>query len=95
VPPYLRLVRTESPRARLRPKGSAGRPTPSQLEWLRRGLDRAGGNLPIFDTYGQRVNDRTVKSCVNRGWAERKGELTRDWQLCQLTPAGRRIFEVE
>jgi len=95
VPPYLRLVRTEPPRARPHFKPPSGRPTPTQLDWLRRGLDRAGGDLPIFDTYGQRVNDRTMKSCVDRGWAETRGKVLRDWHMCQLTPAGRRVLDAD
>jgi hypothetical protein len=88
-------VWTAPPRGRPRSKQPEPRPTPTQLEWLRRGLDRAGGSLPIFDTEGQQISSRTVKSCVDRGWAERKDKLTRDWQLCQLTPAGRRMLEAE
>ena len=95
MPPYLRLVRTEPTHARPRTKSPSGQPTPTQLEWLRRGLDRAGGNLPIFDTYGQRVSDRTVKSCVDRGWAESKGEVARGWQLCRLTSAGRQVLDAD
>ncbi len=91
MPPYLRLVRTEDPRVR-RP---ARRATPIQLQWLRRGLDRPGGNLPMFDDYGQRVSDRTVKSCVDHGWAETRAEAMRDWQLCQLTSAGRRLLDAD
>ncbi len=95
MPPYLRLVRTEPPRGRRPSKRPAGRPTPRQLEWLRGGLDRPGGNLPLYDTYGQRVSDRTVKSCVERGWAETRDEAMRDWQLCQLTSAGRRVLDAD
>ena len=99
MPPYLRLVRTEPPRARRPtnrlPKGPSNRPTPRQLEWLRRGLDRPSGDLPMFDTYGQRVSDRTMKSCVERGWAETRDAAMRDWQLCQLTSAGRRLLDAD
>ncbi len=107
MPPYLRLVRTEPPRAPRLPKGPTNRlpkgpsnrlairPTPRQLEWLRRGLDRPSGDLPMFDTYGQRVSDRTMKSCVERGWAETRDAAMRDWQLCQLTSAGRRLLDAD
>ena len=47
------------------------KPTPSQRRWLRRGLDQAGGKLPLFDEYGRQVSERTVKSCIDQGWAER------------------------
>ena len=93
MPPYLRLVRTEPVRPRAR--RPSGRPTPRQLEWLRRGLDRPSGDLPMFDTYGQRVSDRTMKSCVERGWAETRDAAMRDWQLCQLTSAGRRLVDAD
>ena len=95
MPPYLRLVRTERPRARRPTRRPSKRPTPRQLEWLRDGLDRPGGNLPMFDQYGQRVSDRTVKSCVERGWAETRDEAMRNWQLCQLTSAGRRVLDAD
>ncbi len=93
MPPYLRLVRTEPVRPRAR--RTSGRPTPRQLEWLRRGLDRPDGNLPMFDHYGQRFSDRTVESCVEHGWAETRGRAVRDWQLCQLTSDGRRVIDAE
>ena len=86
-------MRTERPRARRPSKRLTKRPTPRQLEWLRRGLDRPGGNLPMFDTHGQRVSDRTMKSCVDHGWAENRDEAMRDWRLCQLTTAGRRVLD--
>ncbi len=99
MPPYLRLVRTEPPRARRPtnrlPKGPSNRPTPRQLEWLRRGLDRPDGNLSMFDHYGQRFSDRTVESCVEHGWAETRGQAVRDWQLCQLTSAGRQVVDAD
>ena len=91
MPPYLRLVRTAPPRARRTSK----RPTPRQLEWLRLGLDWPSGNVPMFDTYGQRISDRTMKSCVERGWAETRDAAMRDWQLCQLTSAGRRLVDAD
>ena len=49
----------------------------------------------MFDHYGQRVSDRTVKSCVDHGWAEKRDEAMRDWQLCQLTSAGRRVLDAD
>ncbi len=49
----------------------------------------------MFDTYGQRISDRTMKSCVERGWAETRDAAMRDWQLCQLTSAGRRLLDAD
>ena len=93
--PHLRHVRTELPRACRPSKRLVNRPTPRQLEWLRRGLDRQSGNLPLYDTFGQRISNRTMKSCVERGWAETRDEVMHDWQLCQLTPAGRRVLDAD
>ena len=44
-------------------------PTSTQLGWLRRGLDQPGGKLPLFDEWGQRVSEQTVRSCIAHGWA--------------------------
>lgn len=100
MPPHLRLVRSAPPPRAVRESGNSmnkmsRRPTPTQLEWLRRGLDRPGGSLPIFDEFGQRVSDRTVESCVKRGWAEAKGKALRDWPLCRLTSAGRDLLDAD
>src|SRR3546814_9075698 len=46
------------------------RPTARQLAWLRRGLAQPGGKLPLFDGNGQRINDRTIRTCIEQGWAE-------------------------
>lgn len=75
--------------------GEDSRPTASQLKWLARGVDQPGGKLPLFDELGRRVSERTVKSCVDRGWAEPwfSNPLKPDWQVCKLTEAGRRLLE--
>jgi hypothetical protein len=66
----------------------------AQLEWLARGLDEAGGKLPLFDRSGQRINERTIRSCIDRGWAEPwfANPLKPDWLVCRLTPAGRALI---
>jgi hypothetical protein len=66
-------------------------PTAAQRVWLVRGLDQPGGKLPLFDRDGQQVNPRTVKTCLERGWAEPwfSNPLKPDWLVCKLTPAGR------
>lgn len=68
-------------------------PSPTQLHWLRRGLSQPGGKLPLFDNWGQRVNEQTVRSCIAQGWAEPwfANPLKPDWLVCKLTPAGRSI----
>ena len=75
-------------------KASAG-PTAAQLAWLKRGLAQPGGKLPLFDDRGQRVNTRTIKSCISQGWAEPwfANPIKPDWLVCKLTDEGRRISE--
>ena len=69
------------------------RPTVTQLAWLRRGLDQAGGKLPLFDRYGQRYDSRTIQCAIEQGWAEPwfKNPIKPDWMVCRLTDAGREI----
>jgi hypothetical protein len=66
-------------------------PTSAQRAWLRRGLDQPGGKLPLFDELGQQVDPRTIRTCVERGWAEPwfDNALKPDWLVCKLTPTGR------
>lgn len=73
------------------------RPTATQLAWLRRGLDQAGGKLPLFDRYGQRYDSRTIRSCIEQGWAEPwfDNPTKPDWMVCKLTEAGRKLASVE
>ncbi len=68
------------------------RPTPAQAAWLRRGLAQPGGKLPLFDARGQRYNPRTIRSCLEQGWAEPwiGNPIKPDWLVCKLTEAGRR-----
>jgi hypothetical protein len=71
---------------------ASGSPNAAQRAWLARGLDQPGGKLPLFDRNGQRVSPRTVKVCVEHGWAEPwfSNPLKPDWLICKLTPEGRR-----
>ena len=66
-----------------------------ELAWLRRGLEQAGGKLPLFDRYGQRYDSRTIESSVEHGWAEPwfKNPIKPDWLVCRLTESGRGIAE--
>jgi hypothetical protein len=70
-------------------------PTPAQRRWLRGGLDQPGGKLPLFDGNGQRVSERTVRSCIAHGWAEPwfTNPLKTDWLVCKLTHLGRVVAE--
>ena len=71
--------------------GLQHRPSTQQFHWLERGLDQPGGKLPLFDEWGQRISERTVKSCIEQGWAEPwfTNPLKPDWLVCKLTEAGR------
>jgi hypothetical protein len=66
-------------------------PSTAQRAWLTRGLNQAGGKLPLFDSQGQQVCERTVHSCIEKGWAEPwfSNPLKPDWIVCKLTDAGR------
>ena len=68
-------------------------PSTNQSKWLARGLTQAGGKLPLFDEFGKRVSDRTVKSCVQNGWAEPwfENPIKPDWMICKLTDIGRQM----
>jgi len=76
---------------------SSSKPSDAQLHWLRRGLSQPGGKLPLFDEFGQTINERTVKSCIVNGWAEPwySNPLKPDWIVCKLTNIGRSVAEIE
>ena len=86
------LDRARRARSRL---SATVKPTRVQEAWLSRGLSQPGGKLPLFDDQGQRVSERTVRSCIRQGWAEPwfENPLKPDWQVCRLTDAGRRVLE--
>lgn len=71
----------------------ASRPTTPQLIWLRRGIEQPGGKLPLFDANGKRVSERTVRACLEQGWAETwfDNPIKPDWMICKLTTSGREI----
>ena len=73
------------------------RPTATQLEWLARGLQQPGGKLPLFDRWGQRVNEQTVRACIAHGWAEPwfTNPLKPDWLVCRLTVNGRGLVTTD
>ncbi len=70
-------------------------PTENQLNWMKRGLSQAGGKLPLFDENGQKINERTVRSCLEHGWVEPwfANPVKPDWIICKLTEAGRQLLE--
>ena len=86
-----------APRRRGRPAGLAaapGEPTPAQRDWLARGMDQPGGKLPLFFADGRRVDPRTIRSCMDQGWAEPwfANPLKPDWLVCRLTASGRAVL---
>ena len=74
--------------------GKIHKPTAAQLAWLKCGLTQPGGKLPIFDSNGKRISDRTIKSCIENGWAEPwfNNPVKPDWQVCKLTKSGQNIL---
>ncbi len=68
-------------------------PSAAQRAWLRRGLEQAGGKLPLFDECGRPVSQRTIRACIAHGWAEKwfDNPLKRDWLVCRLTAHGRSV----
>ena len=88
--PDLTKNATESGNSEARP---GPRPTDPQRRYLERGLSQPGGKLPLFDEWGQRINERTIRSCIEQGWAEPwfTNPLKPDWLVCKLTDAGRAL----
>lgn len=83
-----------APRPKAKPRGlppSPGVPTDVQRAWLARGVSQPGGKLPLFDEAGRRIDARTIRSCIDQGWAEPwfSNPLKPDWLVCRLTEAGR------
>lgn len=74
------------------PDGQA-RPSAQQRDWLSRGLDQPGGKLPLFDRDGKRINERTIRACIEQGWAEPwfANPMKPDWLVCKLTLVGRKL----
>ena len=87
----LPLRRSRSARA------ARGKPSSAQKGWLRRGLEQPGGKLPLFDRDGQRVDLRTIRSCIDNGWAQPwfHNPIKPDWLVCKLTTAGRAVLAGE
>ena len=73
---------------------SAGGPSAPQRRYLERGLQEAGGKLPLFDEQGREIPRRTIESCIAHGWAELWGAnpVKPDWLVCRLTEAGYRAL---
>ncbi len=71
--------------------GSGAMPSGAQRRYLSRGVDQAGGKLPLFDENGREFDLRTIQSCIRAGWAEPwfANPLKPDWLVCKLTDKGR------
>ena len=93
MPTKPRLAVDNTGKASGRTVRRAPRPTPPQLAWLRRGLEQPGGKLPLFDSNGKRVSERTVRACIEQGWAEPwfENPIKPDWLVCKLTESGRSV----
>ncbi len=72
-------------------------PTKIQIRWMKRGVTQPGGKIPLFDERGQKVNARTVQSCLENGWVEPwfANPIKPDWIICKLTNEGRRIIAMK
>lgn len=83
-------------RARRRQAGEASPLSKSQQRWLARGLQQAGGKLPLFDEEGQRYSEKTIRSCLDKGWVEPwfKNPIKPDWLVCRLTDQGRSALAI-
>jgi hypothetical protein len=73
----------------LKPTLKAGNLTVAQKRWLQKGLEQAGGKLPLFDDNGREIPARTIRACIDAGWAEPwfSNPIKPDWLVCKLTPA--------
>lgn len=76
---------------RVKPLGQS--PSTQQKRWLKRGLAKEDGKLPLFEERGQSISERTVKTCVARGWVEPLFQASREpvWTVCRLTDLGRAV----
>jgi hypothetical protein len=70
-------------------------PSEAQRAWLARGLGQPGGKLPLFDDDGQQIDARTIRSCIEQGWAEPwyANPLKPNWLVCKLTDTGRALAD--
>lgn len=68
--------------------------TLKERSYLEMGIQQAGGKLPLFDKYGQEISPVVIKSCLEKGFAERwfANPLKPDWLVCRLTEKGRKVL---
>lgn len=62
--------------------------TAVQKRWLKKGLEQPGGKLPLFDENGREIPARTIRACIDAGWAEPwfSNPIKPNWLVCRLTP---------
>ena len=74
------------------PQTRPGTHAPSEVQkrWLLKGLDQAGGKLPLFDDEGRGIPAKTIQACIAAGWAEPwfSNPIKPDWLVCKLTDKG-------
>jgi len=65
-----------------------------ERNYLKQGLRQPGGKLPLFDGRGQEISPGLIKSCIQKGLAERwfANPLKPDWLVCRLTEKGRQAL---
>lgn len=82
---------------RREPAFTGARPSVAQRDWLERGVEQPGGKLPLFDKHGKRISARTIRSCIEQGWAEPWfiNPVKPDWLVCKLTERGRDILSLD
>ncbi len=75
-------------------KPTAHKVSVAQRRYLKRGLKQPGGKLPIFDSSGQQISAKTIKHCIEQGWAEPwfDNPIKPDWLVCRLTERGRDLL---
>ncbi|MET1411341.1 hypothetical protein ABVF61_03680 [Roseibium sp. HPY-6] len=73
----------------VQPTLKVGNLTAAQKRWLKKGLEQPGGKLPLFDENGREIPARTIRACIDAGWAEPwfSNPIKPDWLVCKLTPA--------
>lgn len=86
-------LRSGSPAERNPALAETARATPAQLRYLRLGMRQPGGKLPLFDPQGQEIDSRTIRSCIDHGWAKPwfDNPVHPNWLVCRLTDSGRRV----
>ena len=67
----------------------------AQKRYLERGLSQPGGKLPIFNEDGSKINEKTIKSCIEKGYAKPwfKNPIKPNWLICKLTDRGKDILK--